>query len=109
MKIKTPTEFLTFNDGHVKICTVKNNRIQDCVKTLCYGNRTLSMSRYYTARAASTSIDKVIHVPLWPVTTKQDAVIDNVRYKIEQAQPLKDTNPPATVLSLREIGVISDG
>ena len=41
MKIKTPTEFLTFNDGQVKICTVKNNRIQDCVKTLCYGNEVL--------------------------------------------------------------------
>lgn len=105
MKIKTPTEFLTFADGACDVYTVAGNKIKDKVMTLCFGDRTVSIRRFYAARAASTEIDRVIQVPLqsW-ITAVNRVVICSVEYKIEQAQKLRDTNPPATVLTLRKIG-----
>ena len=106
MKIQTPTEFLTFNDGQCDIYSVSGNRLADKLRTLCYGNRTVGMKRFYAARAASTEITRLIQIPLREdVTTENRAVIGKAEYKIEQAQYLYDTNPPATVLTLRKIGV----
>ena len=108
MKIQTPTEFLTFNNGTCNIYSVSGNRLKDKLLTLCYGNRTVGMKRFYAARAASTEITRLIQIPLREdVTTENRAVIGKAEYKIEQAQYLYDTNPPATVLTLRRIGVIS--
>lgn len=106
MKIQTPTEFLTFNAGQCEIYSVAGNRLKDKIMTLCYGNRTVGMKRFYAARAASTEINRLIQIPLREdVTAENNAVIDGIRYRVEQAQYLYDTNPPATVLTLRKIGV----
>ena len=106
MKIQTPTEFLTFNDGSCDIYSVSGNRLKDKLLTICYGKRTVGMKRFYAARAASTEIDKVIQIPLREdVAAANNAVIGGIRYRIEQSQNLYDTNPPATVLTLRKIGM----
>lgn len=64
------------------------------------------MKRFYAARAASTEITRLIHIPLHEdVTAENRAVIGKAVYKIEQSQNLYDSNPPATVLTLRKIGV----
>ncbi len=106
MKIETPTEFLTFNDGSCDIYSVSGNKPKDKLLTLSYGNRTVGMKRFYAARAASTEINRLIQIPLrGDVTAENRAVIEKVIYKIEQAQYLYDTNPPVTVLTLRKIGV----
>lgn len=108
MKIQTPTEFLTFNDGMCDIYNVDGNTLTDKVVTLCFGNRTVGMKRFYAARAATTQIDRLIHVPQrQDITAIQSVVIEKVRYKIEQIQQLNDTNPRGTLLTLHEIGVIS--
>lgn len=105
MKIKTPTEFLTFNDGYCDIYTVKGNKIADKLIHLCFGDRTIGFKRHFEARAASTEISRLIQVPIQPsISTTNRAVIGNDEYKIEQAQNLYDTNPPASVLTLRKIG-----
>lgn len=107
MKIKTPTEFLTFNDGKCDIYTVSGNKLKNKIMTLWYGNRTVGMKRYYAARAASVEIDKVIQIPQrFDITAINDVVICDSRYKIEQLQQINDTNPRATLLTLRKIGVI---
>lgn len=107
MKIQTPTQFLTFNDGSCDIYSVKGNKLDIKILTLCYGNRTVGMKRFYAARAASTEINRLIQIPLrGDVTAENNAVIDGIRYRIEQSQNLYDTNPPATVLTLRRIGAI---
>ena len=108
MKIQRPTEFLTFNDGQCDIYTVTGNKLADKIMTLCFGNRTVGMKRFYAARAASTEINRLIHIPLHEdVTAENRAVIEKAVYKIEQSQKLYDTNPPVTVLTLQKIGVIS--
>ena len=105
MKIQTPSEFLTFNDGQCDIYSVSGNKLKDKIMTLCYGNRTVGMKRFYAARAANTEITRIIQVPLREdITTENRAVIEKAEHKIEQTQYLYDTNPPATVLTLRKIG-----
>jgi len=105
MKIQTPSEFLTFTDGFCDIYSVNGNKIKDKLLTLCFGDRTVGMKRFYAARAASTEITRVIQVPRQlSIEAVHRAVICSVEYKIEQVQHLNDTNPPATVLTLRKIG-----
>jgi hypothetical protein len=105
MKIKTPTEFLTFHDGQCNICEVKGNQLAGRKMTLDFGERTVGMKRLYTARAASSEINRLIQVPqMRSVTVKDNAVIGTTRYKIDAVQHLNDTNPPVTVLTLVWIG-----
>lgn len=105
MKIQTPIEFLTFTDGFCDIYSVKGNKRDQKLLTLCFGDRTVGMKRFYKARAASTEIDRVIQVPRGlSIEADHRAVIDGTEYKIEQVQQLYDTNPPVTVLTLRKIG-----
>lgn len=107
MKINTPTEFLTFNDGSCAIYNVRGNKIADKVMTLDFGNRTLGMKRYYAARGAGVEINRLIQVPQQrSITTNNRAVVENIEYKIEQVQHLNDTNPQTTVLTLQMIGGI---
>ena len=105
MKIQTPAEFLTFADGFCAIYSVSGNKIKDKLLTLCFGDRTVGMKRYYAARAASTEITRLIQVPRQlSIEAVHRAVINGTEYKIEQVQHLNDTNPPATVLTLRKVG-----
>lgn len=108
MKIKTPTEFLTFSDGFVDIYTVANNKPVPPVRLhLAFGSRTVGMKRYWEARSDTTEITRLVQVPLREdITTHDQAVIAGVRYKILQAQPLYNTNPRVTVLTLQNIGVM---
>lgn len=109
MKIQTPTEFLTFGDGLCDIYNVSGNKLADkAISGLCFGNRTVGVKRFYVARAATTQIDRLIQVPQrLDVTAVQNVVISGERYKIEQIQQLNDTNPRATLLTLRRIGVMT--
>lgn len=105
MKIQTPTEFLTFNDGLCNIYSLKGNAIDQKLMTLCFGNRTIGVKRNYAARAASTKIDRLIQVPLqMSITASNRVVIDDAEYKIDFVQYLKDTNPPVDVLTLVRTG-----
>lgn len=107
MKIQTPTEFLTFNDGTCDIYCVSGNKLADKLMTLCFGNRVVGFKRNYVARAANTEITRLVQIPLRKdVTTENRAVIEKAEYKIEQAQHLYNTNPPVTLLTLHKIGVI---
>lgn len=106
MKIQTPTEFLVFNDGYCDIYSLKGNKLDAKLMHVCFGNRVVGYKRHFAARAASTEINRLIHVPLQTsVTAENRVVIDTTEYKIEQVQNLFDTNPPATVLTLRKFGV----
>lgn len=106
MKIQTPTEFLTFNDGICDIYTVKANKLDAKLLTIPFGGRTVGMKRYYAARAATVQIDRLIQLPQQrSVEAIHRAVIDGSEYKIEQVQHLNDTNPPATLLTLRKVGI----
>lgn len=111
MKIKTPTEFKTFKHGEVKVYDVKNNKMEPAPAFSCrFEDRTVTLRRYYAARGESMVLDRVIQIPrIDTAHAGQNAVIGGERYKIETVQKLRETNPPVDVLSLRKIGVISDG
>ena len=105
MEIKTPTEFLTFNDGKCDLYSIKGNKLDVKQLTLNYGNRTVGMKRFYSARAATVRIDRLIQVPLLlSISSNNRIVLYGVEYKIEQVQHLYNTNPKATLLSLGKIG-----
>lgn len=108
MKIETPTQFLTFNNGICDIYSVKGNKIDTKLMTLPFGDRTIGMKRYYSARAAGVEITKLIQVPQQLfIKASNRAVVENIEYKIEQVQQLNDTNPRTTLLTLRKIGAVA--
>ena len=105
MKIRTPTEFIVFDGGLCDIYSVKNNKRDTKKMTLCFGDRTIGYKRHFAASAASTEIDRLIHVPKQlSITTTDRVVICGEEYKIEQIQQLNDTNPPVSVLTLKKTG-----
>lgn len=108
MKIKTPIEFLTFNDGVVDIYDTDEDDaiINNSVNQFRFGKRTLGVNRYYQARQNDIELALVIHIHKnLNIHTQNAAVINKTRYKIEQVQQLSDTNPPVTVLSLSQRGL----
>lgn len=109
MKIKTPTEFLTFSDGFADIYTVASNKpVSPARLHLAFGNRTVGMKRYWEARSDTAEITRLVQVPLQEdITTHDQVVIAGMRYKILQAQQLYNTNPRVTVLALQNVGVMA--
>ena len=109
MKIKTPEiEFLTFNDGQLRLYQTDDDDaiITSSRRLYRYGNRTIGVKRYFSARQNDIELKKVIHIQRNnEVDTSMAAVIDETRYKIEQVQHFHDTNPPCTVLSLSQRGL----
>lgn len=107
MKIKTPIEFLTFNDGVLNLFET-NDEDEILNSTLTehrYGNRTIGVTRYFAARTNDIELSKVIHIHKnLSVTPAMAAVIRDTRYNIVQVQHLNETNPPVTVLSLEQQG-----
>ena len=80
--------------------------IENSKKAFRFGNRTIGVKRYYSARQNDIELKKVIHIHRnLDIVTDMAAVIDNTRYKIEQVQHYADTNPPVTVLSLSQRGL----
>ena len=108
MKLKTPTEFLTFSDGTCEIWSVSRNTLHEKIKSTRFGDRSISLSRFIEAsQMASAQIEKVIHIHLCrDIAQAHRVVIDSVQYKIERAQHLRETNPPVTVLYLSKIGEV---
>ena len=72
--------------------------------TAWYGERTVGMSRYYAAQQANTSIDKVVRIRYSPggeVRADDVAALrDGGRYRVTQAQRLRDEDAGCTVLDL---------
>jgi len=108
MKIKTTTEFLTFNDGKCYIYSMKGNQIDRLKISLDFGDRVVGFKRHYAARASTERIDRLIHVPYTQNITSHDcAVICGIRYNINQIQQTTDSNPRSAILTLSQLGVVT--
>ncbi len=108
MEIKTPTRFEAFLDGVCDIYEIdgENRLARERKLHLCYADLVIGAKRHYAARAAQTSISRVIRLPQRRCISSQDAVvIGQIRYEIEQVQQINDTNPPVMDLTLRQIGM----
>ena len=104
MKIKTPTEFISFSDG---ICTIfseddDGNRA-DKYKNLGFTKRTLGYKRFFEANANQMSIDKVIRIPqLRDIDTYDHVEHNGIQYDIVLTQDIYDSNPLSTDLTLQK-------
>ena len=99
----------TFNDGLIEVCVVKERSIiaNRLDKKIRYGNKVLGFSRFYKAKVASDTVDKVISIPSVSAIQRGDLVILNSdQYKIILIQDKFDTQPPSRYLTLERINVL---
>jgi len=103
MKIKTDTEFISFNDGVCNIFALNENsvRMADKFSNLGFSKRVLGFKRYFDAAARAIEINRVIRIPQLSGIDNYDFVeIDNVLYGVKMVQEIYDTNPPSIDLTL---------
>lgn len=102
-----------FKDGVVKIYKVTNislpgNMPKDGLvikNNLRYDERTVGMSRFWTAMQAQVKVEQLLRVPRLNTISTQDIAIpiDGEQYKIIQIQYPQDAEPPCMDLSLERI------
>lgn len=108
MKIKTPIEFMAFNDGVVDFYETDENDeiISNTQLQSRFHAKKIGVNRYYAARSNDIELSKLIAIHRNDcITTAFAAVIDKTRYKIEQISTNTSTNPPTTELSLSQRGL----
>ncbi|HBC98694.1 MAG TPA: hypothetical protein DC053_03800 [Lachnoclostridium sp.] len=108
MRLKN-SRFETFNDGLIEVCIIKDrsivgNRLNNKIR---YGNKVIGISRFYKAKIASDSVDKVISIPFVPAIQRGDVIIlGEEQYKILLIQDKYDTQPQSRYLTLERINVL---
>jgi hypothetical protein len=113
MKPKTLTQ--TFNDGTVDVYSVGNiaeagNMPKDGltikISNLRYEERTVGMSRFWTAKQEQAQIEQLIRAPrVNSITTHDVAILEGQQYDIVQLQYIQDIEPPCMDLSLERLEV----
>jgi hypothetical protein len=108
-----PKKTQSFNDGIVKIYTVSDIGIDGGMPTealtrkraLRYHERTVGLTRFYTARQANVEVKYVLRCPRLRDVSAQDVAIPNYgkQYRIVQVQYPKDIGPPVMDLTLEEL------
>lgn len=109
----------TFNDGIANIYAVNNiadqgNMPKDelilKVEGLRYKERTVGMTRYWSAMQAQARIDIVLRMPQLKNVSLHDVVIptDGQQYRIVQVQYPEDVYPLVMDLSLQRLEVAYD-
>ena len=95
----------TFNDGIVRIYSVGSAEELILEQTLRYKERTVGLSRYYTALQANVKVQYVLRCPLHRSVSSQHIAVpnDGKQYKIVQVQYPEDADPPAMDLTLEEV------
>ena len=109
------TETQTYNDGLVKIHSVTNgaapgNAPVDALSatpkfTLCFDERVVGVTRFYSAMQNKVKIDRLIRCPRQETVSTADKAIVNGgdQYHIRQIQYPPDVVPPSMDLSLERV------
>lgn len=115
--MKLPILTQQFNDGIVNIYSVENiaapgnmpkkKIVQPAKeKNLRYEERTVGMSRFWTAKQEQAQIEQLIRVPrINSVTIHDVAILNGQQYDIIQVQYPKGTEPSCMDLSLERLEV----
>ena len=109
----------TFNDGIANIYSVGNiappggmpkDGLTIKAKSIRYKERTVGMSRFWTAMQVNAKIGRLLRMPRVTDVSTQDVVIptDGEQYKIVQVQYPEDVYPPVMDLSLERIDAAYD-
>ena len=105
----------TFNDGIIKIYKVTDtadNGKKPVEKltlknTLRFHERTVGITRFYSAMQANKKVDRVIRCQKLPtISTLDRAEIGGIYYDITQIQYLEDVEPPCMDLTLSLIKAV---
>lgn len=105
----TKIKKVTFNDGFLNVFFHSDNEdnCENCdkdylIRDIPYGIDTVTENRFNAALYSGTRLDKVIHIPLYKELPSNAYVeIDGTEFSIWKQQPIKTTNPPINVLSLK--------
>lgn len=97
-------DFVTFNSGNLEICKAKERvLIETRHESVRFGDQTVGVVRFWEAKVASSSIDRLVAILPVPGLEQSDiCIIDNKQYKIKQIQHKLDTVPACLFLSLEE-------
>jgi len=97
-------EFITFNSGTLELCQVKERTIIATKKSgIRFGDQTVGVVRFWEAKVADSTINRLVAIPLVPGITQKDiCIINSQQYKIKQIQQKFDKTPPHLLLSLEE-------
>jgi hypothetical protein len=99
----------TFNDGIVCIYDLADD-VLTLKRSLRYHERTVGLSRHYTAKQSQVKIAYVLRCPRLRDVSAQDIAIpnDGKQYRIEQIQYPEDIEPPVMDLTLSELLAVYD-
>lgn len=103
MKIKAPTEFISFSDGICNVYALDDDKPKTYkYKNLGFTNRILGFKRFFEAEGNKMAISKVIRIPqLNNIDTYDHVEIGSETYDIKIIQEMYDTNPPSLDLTLQ--------
>ncbi len=109
MKVKSPVEFQTFNDGIIDIYSTddKGSTIKDPIKYehIPYENRIIGYQRNFVASQAHINVSALIRIPVIPLDGFDVIKLNNHKHSIKLKQDILDTNPKCIQLSLEDDGV----
>lgn len=98
-----------YNDGIVQIMTVTDTAAPGYAPTrtltekyaLPFAERTVGVRRYYEAKQNQINVSRVIRVQAAPgITTQDEAVIGNDRYRLDLVQTVSSVYPASLDLTL---------
>lgn len=96
--------FVTFNSGVLELCKAKDRAlIETRHKGLRFGDQTVGVTRFWEAKVASSSIDRLVAIlPVTGISQADICIIEGQQYKIKQIQKKFDKTPMCLFLSLEE-------
>lgn len=96
---------VTFGDGVMDLCKVENRTIVATKqKNVRFGNYTKGFKRYFEAKLASYTVDRVIKTLPIPGISKMDiCIIGGEQYKIVLISDKFDATPPHLLITLERI------
>ena len=107
----------TYNDGVCDVYAVVNvsapgKKPETNISFRCrlrYAERTVGMTRYYTALQSDTRVDRLLRIPRREEISRDDVVmLDNKQYGIRQIKYPADATPPSMDITLTRIEAKSD-
>jgi len=104
LKIKTPIQMETFNDGVLDVYEKdEQGEISLKIRGVRFANRVIGAKRLVAASQLKMDFSNLIRIPKIDSITTYDVIIMNgFQYKIMQIQHLYETNPPTSDLSIKK-------
>jgi len=93
----------TFNDGFLSVEYKENGKVKTFHSGIPFGIETVTENRFNAGMASGNRIEKAVHIPKNEALPHNSVItIDNERFSIWKQQDIFTTNPPITVLLLKE-------